>query len=885
VSESQGVFVIGDTRIGPEQLLRHLQVPGEAPDSLEPIYVLGSFERRVTLYSQQVRALNLAFALFETGQLKAGARVAVIGAGASGITAAIGLAHLGAKVELIERTDVLSPLQRACRTRWIHPHIYDWPAPGSEEDEATLPLVGWKAGYAHDIARVLEDALQQVIRKHRTIDLTLSATVQNVTGGARPQISWQGRRPAGAKVVRTDEEFEAAIIAVGFGVEEGTEQLPMSSYWRNDDLDQPVLKPQEDPIRCLVSGNGDGGLIDILRLRMRDFRLESLHGYLRDTLKPADLERLMADLRGWESEASKRNDAWLWDRYSKLDLPGELTTRLRHGLLRTDTKVWLAAARSPITFRSAILNRLWVALLVQHDDATTWVRSATQRVEKQGRSLMVTFQDAAATKHMSTTFDRVIVRHGPTSALTGALQWIDDRCRPVLKPRNALDETRWPIWKPDVTFGAQRAPVQAAGSGNGASEVGPAPAPGSAPVTVQPSMVLPGTIHRGGGVAVTEPASIQSRTSPAPPRPDDTLSQAPASRDLGLSMSVPPVMGGHRLDLREDARDMDDATEVQALDRPAKPLSGGLYEHVVTFLDHCRVDPDSVRSVTLRHTPRPPELRWHRSIQRPFELILRGADRLDDLDKLFPGHPRDAGPHLDVPMFEPAFFDDVERLVSAEQATRRALQVMWDFLADEPPEPRAAAVQTFAAFAALRMIARLRAFEGTLRIDDGQAIVNLFPDLPPIRSSWLLRRVPYRSRIGGLALGEEHFLLCRVAEAERDYNYFLLPRWIAESTQDADAGLPETVVAAWIVPQWFFQQYRDSPGKRQKVWVIVDEHGRERYLSSDPLPWNDDPEIEEKPHPTASLAVQQRELEPRWHVLTLPLNPRTGPRPAVPPLR
>jgi hypothetical protein len=48
------------------------------------IYILGCFARRVTLYSQQVRALNLIYGLHAIGELKAGEPVVVIGAGAAG---------------------------------------------------------------------------------------------------------------------------------------------------------------------------------------------------------------------------------------------------------------------------------------------------------------------------------------------------------------------------------------------------------------------------------------------------------------------------------------------------------------------------------------------------------------------------------------------------------------------------------------------------------------------------------------------------------------------------------------------------------------------------------------------------------------------------------
>src|SRR5215467_2079596 len=45
------------------------------------IYVLGCFARHLTLYSQQVRALNLVAALCHTGELKTNTQLAVIGGG------------------------------------------------------------------------------------------------------------------------------------------------------------------------------------------------------------------------------------------------------------------------------------------------------------------------------------------------------------------------------------------------------------------------------------------------------------------------------------------------------------------------------------------------------------------------------------------------------------------------------------------------------------------------------------------------------------------------------------------------------------------------------------------------------------------------------------
>src|SRR5947199_6049689 len=51
-------------------------------------FVLGCFNRYITVYSQQVRATNLVGALMEKHGTMADMRVAVVGAGFAGVTAA-----------------------------------------------------------------------------------------------------------------------------------------------------------------------------------------------------------------------------------------------------------------------------------------------------------------------------------------------------------------------------------------------------------------------------------------------------------------------------------------------------------------------------------------------------------------------------------------------------------------------------------------------------------------------------------------------------------------------------------------------------------------------------------------------------------------------------
>ncbi|MEF3132215.1 FAD-dependent oxidoreductase [Rhizobium sp. 268] len=130
----------------------------------QPLYLVGTFDNGVTVLSQQIRALNLVYALVEGGVIPsthAGAtppkdfqkKIAIVGGGFTGLSVAAGLVSKGveAEITLFEQRDTLLPLQQGSDTRWLHPHIYNWPAEGSEISAANLPLLNWTAARASDV--------------------------------------------------------------------------------------------------------------------------------------------------------------------------------------------------------------------------------------------------------------------------------------------------------------------------------------------------------------------------------------------------------------------------------------------------------------------------------------------------------------------------------------------------------------------------------------------------------------------------------------------------------------------------------------------------------------------------------------------------------------
>ncbi|MDI1436688.1 NACHT domain-containing protein [Polyangium sorediatum] len=407
-------------------------------------HVLGCFERRVTLYSQQVRALNLVWALHTSGEIQRGAKVAVVGGGAAGLMAAAAGRHLGWDVTVLERAQTFLALQRGGTHRYVHPHVYDWPDDGALEERANLPLMNWQAAFADDVVRQLDRAWKQ--HEQPSQDIRGVATIEYQPGGS---LEWSCKVGGGGR-----GKFSAIILAVGFGVEHD-EELPVRSYWRKDDLDQENFT--QAPRRYLVSGCGDGGLVDALRIRILDFRHDQI---LRQLSVQEGFDTFRARVRDIEEEArgvdnGGRHDAavdLLNERYAKLDFPS-----VQQALtLRTDTEVTLCYQGQGLnSLRASALNRALLALVRNGPGITP--RRATLTKENVRRKVNGKYEVDFGNRR-PTEFDEVILRHGPESALQRDFHEIFTIAEKELRPLARLDRTRQPLWEPPL-FGEEPGPI------------------------------------------------------------------------------------------------------------------------------------------------------------------------------------------------------------------------------------------------------------------------------------------------------------------------------------------------------------------------------------------------------------------------------------------
>lgn len=411
------------------------------------VYVLGSFARHVTIYSQQVRAMNLVDALFRTGQVERGTSVAVVGGGAAGLTAAAAAAWRGARVTVIEKEQSYLSIQRNSDKRFVHPHIYDWPLEQGHpdrEDRADVPFLGWTA----DTSRIVFERMDGDWRKF----------VQNLPADGMPtelRGTFTGLE-CGPGCVRLHivahgandphpVETQVAILAVGFGLEQ--ERGNYGTYWRDTGLDFTAGGAK----RWLVSGFGDGALTDLLGLRINNFAHQPFVKRFAGNAQLADSLRALLSRPDAAGDVRAAFQKLCPDAHRRDELlpPGELRDNL-HVTFNASPK-WVESSGS------SILNRFLVFLLEKHDAFTLQPGYVVHVPDPVKDRVAIDFYEDREGKGKvlgSGEFDRLVIRHGPAPVLheerfpglAPALKRLWERWQGLSQ---AQDPTRVPRWKPD----------------------------------------------------------------------------------------------------------------------------------------------------------------------------------------------------------------------------------------------------------------------------------------------------------------------------------------------------------------------------------------------------------------------------------------------------
>jgi hypothetical protein len=376
----------------------------ECPD-MKGLLFLGAAETRITLYSQQIRALRTIHALKELPRLDSHSRIAIVGAGAAGTTAAIALALLGHRVELIEQAAGILHLQSKSQ-RMLHPHIYDWPRTGSLQTHAALPIMEWIEAAGGDVRKALDSFFSSVDANHKNLAFRPNSTVTNLT---RATNKWEISIGAEAP-----EEFDFVVLALGFGDERVIGDAPLHDYWKSSDSFGAAL--DKGSKQYFISGNGDGGLADAIAVHFEEFEQITFVKWFLSLFNGPELATEVAAIF-----SKVPNDGDLEPAFTETLLPIFLSRGVIKDLkqrLRKDRTVTLNCSKVLLQKgRAAPLNQvIMFAVLKACEDAGQAVTRTLGEITNVTKVASNYIVEGPAFGTSTTHFSDVILRHGPDRA-------------------------------------------------------------------------------------------------------------------------------------------------------------------------------------------------------------------------------------------------------------------------------------------------------------------------------------------------------------------------------------------------------------------------------------------------------------------------------------
>lgn len=410
-------------------------------EGMPRVYVLGCRAQRVTVQSQQYRAFNLIWALFQSGRLNKGDRVGVVGGGIGGLTVAAAAMLKECRVTVAEEDQAIMHMQRRNGTRLLHPNVYDWPASGSEIEATTFPCMNWSADFAGPVVERLHEEWAD-FESRFCPDVTTRTKVTHLEtaddAGRLRMINDNWR----------SDPCDVVVIAVGFGAEQPVPGIDVVTYWKNDELEQST---QSFPTgrRVLVSGLGDGACIDVLRLKYVGFDHRK---FVSAVMKLPELDRckkqlLRIDLKLDPQISEDEQSLYYRDQYASAGLPADLAQRL--GVLRHDTHVILNGPYpAPYSARACLLHRMAIWALqaagrLEYKAGRLELEKVELKRAATGISYWVPFPNGGG-EHR---FDKLVIRHGPRGGITG-LSEVEKGYKGILE-NPVRDRTRKPLYPGD----------------------------------------------------------------------------------------------------------------------------------------------------------------------------------------------------------------------------------------------------------------------------------------------------------------------------------------------------------------------------------------------------------------------------------------------------
>jgi len=269
------------------------------------LYVVGPFAERLSFASQQRRALSLVWAVDDEikrsgdGDGLSGKRACIVGAGLAGLTCSVGLAAFKCDSWILEAERNALAMNRIARHREIHPSINFWP----REDVVVttmLPFLNWYQDRCDLILSRLHDQWTWLEKRNGPMKgITLGSTVTGVSWNGS---GWEVETAGKSSPV---QGFDIVIFATGYGIETVVPKSDTPSYWSadGDKIEELRKCPAGTVNHCIISGTGDGGLIEALRLLFSKFQAGKVNYGTAELFESGGLQRR---LRAVEAKARLR---------------------------------------------------------------------------------------------------------------------------------------------------------------------------------------------------------------------------------------------------------------------------------------------------------------------------------------------------------------------------------------------------------------------------------------------------------------------------------------------------------------------------------------------------------------------------------------------------
>lgn len=281
------------------------------PDKYPGIYFLSAgFHKRMSTFVQQNRAISLCGTLLSE-HIKSDTRVAVVGAGAAGLSLANMLAwqtpdNIEIKITVFEQQDQALTIYQDSN-RLIDCRLYEWPLTGWQvpNGKAALPLLSWSSGRGRDVTDQLRkqwDAWKILLGNDRSYyKRIIFKPNHNVTlitpekGNKQWTITAQSRIPD-----ETPGTFDIVVLATG--------PTPLADPTIDYEIDHPIEtwrwdywsneEPKDRPLaghRVLIFGRGDSALTRALEVGFEWRHEQEWHRFDQQYLR-AFIEKLRLQL-------------------------------------------------------------------------------------------------------------------------------------------------------------------------------------------------------------------------------------------------------------------------------------------------------------------------------------------------------------------------------------------------------------------------------------------------------------------------------------------------------------------------------------------------------------------------------------------------------------